>query len=152
VPGKQTENSLAAMAALCVMVVVDQEFFTQLRSEKYLFEIFRKQYEHRISDSLKEKPHVKAIIATITRALRNRARFAIEQKKRLKEHVNKLHPPDFKQQIIHEVNTDLKSVVELMVHFEKDDKELKRLSFEACRCFRDDIGASFPDVISNDDK
>lgn len=49
------------------------------------------------------------------------------------------------------MNTDLKNVIELMVHFEEHDKDLKRLSFEVCRWFRDDIGASFPDVISNDD-
>jgi hypothetical protein len=75
----------------------------------------------------------------------------MKQKKRLREHVNKLQPSDFKRRVIHEVNTDLKSVVELMVHFEEYDGDLKRLSFEACRWFWDDIGASFPDVISRDD-
>jgi prephenate dehydratase len=98
-----------------------------------LLEIFRKQCKHRISDSLKEKLHVKATIATITRALKNRTRFAIKQKQRLQEHVNKLQPPAFKRRVIHEVNTDLKSVIKLMVHFEKHHLELQRLSFEACR-------------------
>jgi hypothetical protein len=117
-----------------------------------LQKIFRKQRKYRISASSQEEPHVKATIATITRAYKNRARFAIKQKKLLKKHVNKLQPPAFKQRVIHEVNADLKSVIDVLVHFENFDEGLKRLSLRACRWFRDDIGASFPDVISNDEK
>jgi hypothetical protein len=139
------------MAPLHVMIVVDQEFLKQLLSDEYLLGIFRKHHKHRIPDSLKKQPHVKATPTTITRAFKNRVRFAMKQKERLREHVNKLQPPGFKRRVIHEVNTDLKSVIDLMVHFEECNRDLKRLSFEACRWFRDDIGASFPDVVSNDD-
>jgi hypothetical protein len=104
-----------------------------------LQKIFRKQRKYRISASSQEEPHVKATIATITRAYKNRARFAIKQKKLLKKHVNKLQPPAFKQRVIHEVNADLKSVIDVLVHFENFDEGLKRLSLRACRWVRDDI-------------
>jgi hypothetical protein len=46
----------------------------------------------------------------IVRSLKNRARFAIRQKERLKDHVHMLHPPELRSHVIREVNSDLARV------------------------------------------
>jgi hypothetical protein len=46
----------------------------------------------------------------IVRSLKNRARFAIRLKERLKDHVHLLHPLELRSHVIREVNCDLARV------------------------------------------
>lgn len=75
------------LSSLLLMEEYDEEFSQQLLCDDYIQNIFTLQLEHKISKGSKERLPVKLGIALIVRGLKNRARFAIRQKERLKSHV-----------------------------------------------------------------
>jgi hypothetical protein len=143
------------MATLVMMEQSDQEFSRQFESDIHIQRIFLKQSKHVISRSSKDSiPHLRSTIATITRALKNRVRFAIRQKERLKEHLNLSRPPSLNQrvarEVTREVDRELGRVINMSIHFEEDDEELQNLVDEAREWIRDDINTESPIVIINE--
>jgi hypothetical protein len=140
-------NDDLLLPSLLMMEQNDHEFVQLVLSDDYLRKIYTKQLEHRISAKAKKKVSVRLGITLIVSALKNRTRFAIQQKERLKCHVNLLCPPDLKSYVIREVNSELRRVIALISHFTGCDQDLHDMSYEAGRCVNDNLEYGYPALI-----
>ena len=140
------------LSSLQLMEQYDHEFSQDLFHDDYIYKIFTMQLEHKISKTAKKKLPVRLGTALIVRGLKNRTRFAIRQKERLKHNVNMLLPPEFKSSVIHEVDRELERVIDLIVHFMEYDPALEQLLNEAGDWLHDTLeGVSYPTKIPDDD-
>jgi hypothetical protein len=135
------------------------DFAQLLLCDDYTRKLYTMQLEHRIQENAKEKPRVRRGIMKIVRALENRTRFAIQQKERLKYHVNLLRPPDLRSRVICEVNSDLRSVIAVITHFTEYDQDLYDMAYEAGRCMNDnleddnlEVSYGYPALIEDDEE
>ena len=136
------------LSSLLLMEQYDQEFSQQLIGDDYIQKVYTMQLEHKISKRAKKKLPVRLAISLIVRGLKNRGRFAIRQKVRLKDRVNMLHP-EVKSHVIHEVNIELERVIDLMVHFIEYDPDLEQMCYEAGSWLNNTLDVSHPVVIPN---
>jgi hypothetical protein len=111
----------------------------QEESRKVRKKLYTMQLEHRIHKDAKKKLEVRLGLMVIVRALKNRTRFAIQQKERLKYHVNLLRPPDLRSCVICEVNSDLKRVIAVIARFINYDQGLHDTAYEAGRCMNENL-------------
>jgi hypothetical protein len=138
------------LSSLLLMKQDDHEFSQLLVSDDYVRKLFTMQLEHRIHKTSKKKLPVRIGTVLIMRSLKIRTRFAIRQKERLKDHVHDLHPPALRSHVIHEVNSDMERVLDLIVHFTEYDQDLQQMGDEAGRWVNDTLDVSYPALIADD--
>ncbi len=79
------------LPALLVFKERDKEFSQLLLYDNYIQKLFTMQLRHKIGNDAKGEYPVQLGMDQIVRGLKNRARFAIQQKARLGIHANTLH-------------------------------------------------------------
>jgi hypothetical protein len=132
----RSDDSL--LPSLLLMEQDDHEFEQLLLSNDHLQEVYTMELENE-QKALK----LRLGIMLIVHALKNRTRFAIQQKERLKYHVNLLRPPDLKRRVIREVNSDLERVIALITPFTEYDQGLHDMADEAGRCMNDNLAVVY---------
>ena len=138
------------LSSLIVMKECDQEFSEKALNHAYIWKVFITQVKHKLSNETRRKLSVELAIAIIVNGLKNRARFAMRQKERLQSHLNMLHPSELNR-VIHEVNCELETVIDLIVHFTGFDQDLKQMSMDINALHRDDMGVSQPCQIPDEE-
>lgn len=148
--GYEVSGNDDLLSSLIRMQEYDHEFSEKTLNDAYIWKVFDMQFKHKIGKETKKTHPVQLAMMIIVGGLKNRARFAIQQKERLRRHINDLHPPELKSHVIHEVDSELERVIKLIVHFTEFDQDLKQLSFEVGARYRDETDLSNACQIPDD--
>lgn len=138
------------LSSLRVMEENDRDFAEKLENEDFLQKLFSLQLFHKVNHAVKQPMAVQMGILVITSAMKNRVKFSIRQKERLKAQLCYLKPSE-KALILKQVNQEIQTTIELAAHFVECDKSIHGLIMKAGSWFNDNMEDSFDVMVVEED-